>query len=120
MKIKKEKNAFISMDFFFLFIAGILLITAIFLIPQYSELKDDVGKISCSAIRTKLGKVIEQYQLENSDDDMVPDKPIDIIMLKEKNYTNGNYLYCPSGGVYMINSSGQVYCTKHNPELADQ
>ncbi|PLX15306.1 MAG: hypothetical protein C0601_13395 [Candidatus Muiribacterium halophilum] len=120
MKNRKEKKGFANFDFFFLFIIGVLIITAIFLIPQYSELKGDVGSISCSAIRTKLGKIVEQYKLENSDNDMVPDKPIDIIMLKEKNYTTGKYLYCPSGGVYMINSAGQVYCTKHNPELADQ
>ncbi|MCK9223463.1 MAG: hypothetical protein M0R46_05545 [Candidatus Muirbacterium halophilum] len=106
-------------DFFLLFVASVLIVFIIFAIPQYTFLRNSIQSVSCNAIRKNLQKVVEQYKLENGDNVFIPYKEIDTIMLMEKGYTDKKLLVCPDSGVYMLNSQGQVYCTKHNPETED-
>ncbi|MFA7576894.1 MAG: hypothetical protein WC002_02385 [Candidatus Muiribacteriota bacterium] len=115
-----KKNRKAKVDFFLLFVFSVLVVFILFVIPQYRNLRVNVGEVSCRAIRNSLSNAINQYKLENGENDFLLYKEIDIIMLKEKNYTGEKYLVCPDGGVYKINKEGQVYCTKHNPDLEDR
>lgn len=106
-------------DFFLLFVATVLIVFVVFAVPQYTFLHNSIHSVSCTAIRKNLQKVVEQYKLENGDLSFIPYREIDTIMLMEKGYTNKKLYTCPDGGVYMLNSQGHVYCTKHNPEVGD-
>ncbi len=108
-----------KVDWFILFVLTVLFIFLISALFQYDSLKGSIQNVSCNASRRALQNIVEQYRLENGQDSFHPHKNIDTFMLKEKNYTGETCFVCPDGGSFRVNSKGQVYCTRHNPELAD-
>lgn len=109
-----------KVDWFILFVLTVLFMFLLSAGFQYDSLKDNIQSVSCNASRNALQNIVEQYKLENGNDSFQPFKNIDTILLKEKNYTGEKIFVCPDGGHFRVNDKGQVYCTKHTPELADK
>ncbi|MGM0608231.1 MAG: hypothetical protein ACQESP_07415 [Candidatus Muiribacteriota bacterium] len=117
MKIFKNRG---KIDYFLLFIASVLIVFVLVVFPQYDYIKQNVQNVSCQAVRRSLKDAVDQYNLENKGKNFLELKEIDVIMLKEENYTADKFLTCPDGGVLKINMHGDIYCTLHNPEKEDE
>lgn len=85
--------------------------------PQFFRVRSSIYKISCKEIRRKVETAVADYQINETTTIVQKGKPIDLDMLKARNYL-GEVQYCPEGGKYLFGPQGEVLCTIHRPTVA--
>lgn len=100
---------------------AILFLAALFglfvFFPQFFKVRSSIYKLSCKEIRRKVETALADYQVNETTTIVQKGKPIDLDVLKARNYL-GEVQYCPEGGKYQFGPQGEVLCTLHRPTPA--
>ena len=85
-----------------------------FFFPQFFRVRSSIYKLSCKEIRRKVETALADYQVNETTTIVQKGKPIDLDVLKARNYL-GEVQYCPEGGTFQFGPQGEVLCTLHRP-----